>query len=458
MILKFPNNKEIDLQKIGIDFDLSSQQVECINKIHDFALLPGYQEFVLKGYAGTGKTTITKVILKLLGQLGYFSSRIAISAPTHKAKNVLEKLSGKVGNTIHSICSLLPTVDIEKLDMSNIQFDPKSEPSIPYKGFLIIDESSMCNDTLVDIVCDFCKQVECKVLFIGDPAQLKPVKQQEISKVFFFENSYELTQVQRQQDGNPLNELLFKIRNLEPYEEITDLNKKGEGIEYLKTPEFIDRLFEEFTSPNYTKDYVKAISYTNDNVKLLNQYIRQMKGFENVLDIGDLLMLYDSLVTSNGFKLANSMDFEVVKVQENVLNHYGTKMEGFDIGMVNEKGIVYETFLLHPETDTKKIIEIGDTLEELRQNAIFDKKQWFRYYGLKDSFCSFQSIRASDDRVIKTKSIDYGFASTIHKIQGSTLEVIFVENDFEKSQDNQLMEQLKYVSYSRPTKKVVVKR
>jgi hypothetical protein len=458
VILKFPNSKEIDLQKIGIDFDLSSQQVECINLIHDFALLHGYQTFTLKGFAGSGKTTCVKVILKLLNVLGYFNARIAITAPTHKAKNVLEKLSGRTGNTIHSICSLLPNVDIEKLDMSNIQFDPKSEPSIPYKGILIIDEVSMCNDTLVDLVCDFCQQVECKVLFIGDPAQLKPVKQQKISKVFFLENNYELTQVQRQQDGNPLNELLFKIRNLEPYEEITQLNQKGEGIEYLKSNEFIDRLFEEFTSPNYSKDYVKAISYTNDNVKLLNQYIRQMKGFENVLDVGDLLMTYDGLLVNNNIKLANSMDFEVVKVKESILDHYGTKMEGFDIGMINEKGIVYETFLLHPETDQKKIIEIGDTLEELRQNAIFNKKLWFRYYGLKDAFCSFQSIRSTDDRVIKSKSIDYGFASSVHKIQGTTTEVIFVDNDFGKSRDKQLEEQLRYVAYSRPTKKVVVKR
>lgn len=455
MILKF-GEKELDLTKIGIDFDLSSQQVECLYHIHDFLLKDGYQTFCLKGYAGSGKTTIVKVVLALIRLLGISSTKVGITAPTHKAKNVIEKLSGKLGATIHSVCSLYPNVDVEKLDMDNIQFDPKCEPSIPLNGILICDEGSMINDTLDALLKDFCEQAKCKILFIGDPAQLKPVLQENISKIFLEGDSYELTQVHRQAGDNPLGDICFKIRTQQEFPKISNLNEKGEGIEFVKSGEFIDKLFEEFNSPNYSKDYCRALSFTNDNVKLLNQTIREIKDYNDVINKGDLLMLYDSIVVQKGQTLTNSMDFEVHSLRE-VTKNLAVKLDGFDIELINEKGIPYKTFLLHPETEPTKIIEIGDTLEELRFNAIHNRKLWFLYYGLKDAFCSFQNIRNSEDRVIKSKSIDYGYALTVHKSQGSTINTVFIENDFFICTDEQLRNQLEYVSFSRASRKVVAK-
>lgn len=451
----------IDLKKIGIDFNPSNEQTKCLEELYFFSIQEGFGTFSLKGSAGTGKTSVVKIYLEILRRTGVRLDLVAISAPTHKAKGVLEKLSGKLGKTIHSICSLAPNVNIEKLSLDNLQFDSKNEPSIPPKGILIIDECSMIGDVLYDILIDFCQQVECKIVFLGDFHQLKPVGQEQISKSFLNSLGFQLTQVQRQKGGNPLGPILYTIReNINStlnFDFNTELNKEGEGIEFVDKNLFIDRLFEEFTSPNYNKDYVRALAFTNDRVQELNRVVREIKGYEQTINVGELLFLYDSVTTSQAnIVLQNSSDYEVLKVEPTSIEVFNTSLEGFSLQIMDERKIKFWIFLLDPNTSPQKLIEIGDQIEEYRLQAIRNRKLWFLYFGLKDAFCSFVEIKSSDGRVIKNKSIDYGYALTIHKSQGSTFNTVFVDlKDIDKSRDLHLQNQLIYVGLSRCQQKAI---
>jgi ATP-dependent exoDNAse (exonuclease V) alpha subunit len=344
----------ISLPKLGIDFDLSSQQVECLEEMYQFILPPGYSTFTLMGFAGTGKTTIVKIFLEILKKANFRDHQIVLTAPTHRAKNVLEELSGKEAFTIHSVLSLSPNIDIEKLDMDNLEFDPKSEPTVPYKGVLIVDESSMVNDTLFELITDFSQQNLCKVIFLGDPDQLKPVKQNTISKAFTEGYGFSLTQIHRQEGENPLGPIIAdvreNIRSTASYPFITNLNENGEGIEFVNFNSFLEKIFSSFTSTDFSKDNTKILCFTNERVRYLNSLVREVRDFNDVINVGDVLLLYDNLDVGRKNPLSNSTDYTVVSVKRSDKDIYETFLSGYEIMIQDEKEMIYSFFLLDPDS------------------------------------------------------------------------------------------------------------
>src|SRR5690606_11571724 len=86
LILK---GKEINLTKLGIDFKLNSQQEEVLNKIADFLINKDMLSFTMSGYAGTGKSSIVKILLKWIRQYFGWSYDFQITEPTNRAKYVI---------------------------------------------------------------------------------------------------------------------------------------------------------------------------------------------------------------------------------------------------------------------------------------------------------------------------------------------------------------------------------
>jgi predicted ribonuclease YlaK len=149
------------------------EQYDGIGKIRVWLKVEGVTFFTLAGYAGTGKSTIIKKILD------EYNWGVVVSAPTHKAKKVIMNATGEEGLTLHSLCGLRPDVNLDEFNPNNPIFNPIAIPRICDYNFVIVDEASMINNELFELIKTLTKKSQTKVLFMGDPAQIPPVGEKE---------------------------------------------------------------------------------------------------------------------------------------------------------------------------------------------------------------------------------------------------------------------------------------
>ena len=149
-------NEEI---KLGIE------QEEALNLILKF-IKSKKTAFSLSGYAGTGKSFLIKALIDKLDKL---KEDYTLCAPTHKAKTVLERFTGKEGITVHKLLSLSPNVNLIDLDFRNLQFLTKFATNFfPFDSIIICDESSMINDNLYELLIEKCISNNTKIIFVGE--------------------------------------------------------------------------------------------------------------------------------------------------------------------------------------------------------------------------------------------------------------------------------------------------
>jgi len=448
----------------------NEEQYIGIGRIREFLKNKNKRIFTLAGYAGTGKTTIIKKILD------EFDSFVVVSAPTHKAKKVIENTTDIKGETLHSLLGLRPDVNLDDYNPNNPDFHPIALPSIHQYNLVIIDESSMINEDLYFKILNEIKISTVKIIFMGDPAQIPPVGEKE-SIVFNNTNDlhdyYELTIIERQQDSNPLSYIHDVLRNNlnkinGGYQYDTKVNERGEGIIFTDNrKEFRKLIMEKFKSPEFKKtmDYAKVIAWKNVTVMSSNKVIRtELFGKDaDIVEIGDILMAYRSIRSSNGRYniIENSTDYRVDSKKELSQNEYG--IWGYDVVIGEE--------LPHGKYKTKKIFIIDITNNDNVQ-LYAEKHDYYKKIGkdkkLIDSWSQYNKFRRKNilmknittfsdgkprskyDKI--NKDMDYGMAITSHKAQGSTYHHVFVlENDINDNRQVKERNQLKYTSFTRPT-------
>ena len=109
--------------------------------------------FCLQGYAGTGKTTIIRdAIYWYMDGPGKWDKKIAVTAPTHKAKKVVSDATGLQGKTIQSLVGLAPNVDVLNFDINNPEFALLNKPTISQYSVILVDEASMLNTELFELL------------------------------------------------------------------------------------------------------------------------------------------------------------------------------------------------------------------------------------------------------------------------------------------------------------------
>ena len=290
---------------------LGNQQKEALDLILKFK---DSKEicFTLKGYAGCGKTMLTKY---LIDELDKNWENYTICAPTHKAKIVIERFTGKEGFTLHKLLSLSPNIQIMDLDLNDLKFlIPKKSQLFPMNSLIICDEASMVNDFLYDLMVDRCQKNNCKIVWICDEAQIKPVNSIALSKVFQVENSYQLTEIFRQKEGSALADLLFKNRTefIESFN--TSLSKHGSIYVSSQPKDFLKNSLENFKIGIDNKDIMetKVLSYTNERVNIFNNTIHKHLLGDKEYFIGEFLTCYDSF-EFNYSQFWNGMDYIVTE-------------------------------------------------------------------------------------------------------------------------------------------------
>lgn len=443
-----------------LNFPLSEDQLSALKKMELFATDLIASVFVLQGYAGTGKTTVLNTFIKYLDQ-GKFD--YCLCAPTHKAKLNMEEITGKEAVTIHKLLSLAPNLDIFNLDMRELEFKSGGLGQIPDNGIVIIDECSMVTDELFELLLKLCKSCDTKVLFVGDKAQLQGVGEKSVSKVFSCENSVSLTKIHRQGADNGLLPLLKNLREkpMPRFKPISSEN--GSLFVYNSAKTFMLKSMTFITDAVKRQDVTgaKLIAYTNSRVDGFNKCVRRlMWENDNQFNQFEFLTGYDN-IEYNHNKFYNSLDYIIVEkptLTERIIPHF-MKLPGYSLELYDTiYKEVMDIFVLSDDISQIYLDSLAQKIEKTRIEAIEadiggnktkSKMLWRFYYEMVKSFGITKDLMW-DNRVIKRKTFDYGYASTIHKIQGSSLKTILVDmGNVLSCRNPDEVRQMQYVSLSR---------
>jgi ATP-dependent exoDNAse (exonuclease V) alpha subunit len=443
----------------------NDQQYEGIQKIRKW-LKSDKTFFTLAGSAGTGKSSIIKKILD------EFKWGVVVSAPTHKAKGVIAEFTNKDAKTLHSLLGLRPDVNLDEFNPNSPVFNPIATPQITDYNLVIIDEASMINEGLYNLIQEKTKDSRTKVLFMGDPAQIPPVS--EVISAVFNRTDIEyhwLTKIERQQITNPLVFIYDDLRqNLESIDggflRKSNMNDKGEGVIFtVDKRDFRKRMIEKFRSDEFKKnaDFVKTIAWKNDTVMTSNRIIREDLLGKNtdVVEVGDLLMGYRTISNSRQTYniIENSADYQVVEKSAIEQNSYGIK--GYQVKLREEIGkgkFNYDDVFIVDIYDHDNLHLYGQMHDFFRDMGKVNKKMWVKYYDFRRNnmlMCTIDkyingTYRSTSDTIVK--DIDYGYCITGHKSQGSTYSHVFIlEEDIKQNWVVKERNQIFYVCLSRPS-------
>ncbi|MGF7027857.1 MULTISPECIES: ATP-dependent DNA helicase [Sphingobacterium] len=422
----------------------TEQQLEAFELLQEFLLAFDKQScFVLRGYAGTGKTTLISALVKVLPAL---RKKAVLLAPTGRAAKVITYYSGRKALTIHKKI-------YRKKSAVSFQLDFTLAENLHEDTLFIIDEASMISNASVNafsasLLDDLIRYVQsgknCTLLFVGDTAQLPPVGLLDSpalnpsyleSEFHLCVYPFELTTVVRQSKDSGILYNATKIR-----EEITSAEEEQDDFPF---PKFITKGFKDlyrmtgerlieginYAYDKYGLENTMIICRSNRSANLYNQNIRNRILFrDEELTGGDYIMVvknnYFWLQENNmgdGF-IANG-DMAKVRKVSNIHDQHGFRfadvtLEFVDIDEIEP--ITCRVILDSLYTDSPNLPY--ETHKALYEEIALD------YADIMDKKDRLEAIKK--DPYYNALQIKFAFAITCHKAQGGQWPIVFVDQGY----------------------------
>jgi len=423
-------------------FVATDSQKYWLESIVDFLYTPDKNIlYLLKGYAGTGKSTLIGHLVKLLSMANY---KAVLMAPTGRAAKVIANYSGKKAFTIHKQIYFTKT---EK--GSGVQFVLK--PNKYRNTLFIVDEASMIGDdrqsaklfengSLLDDLMQYVDAgTNCKLLLVGDPAQLPPVHL-TISPALdgeYLENKFnkeviewELKEVVRQQQDSGILANATQLR-LQMNEEhldsfLFDLTIAND-VQRLQDGNEILELLDDALRNGGLEETVFIVR-SNKRANLYNQQIRgRILFLEADLSVGDQLMV----VKNNYFWLEPESDpgfianGDLVKVLRIFSHHelYNFKFAKVEVQLVD-----------YPDEKPFETVVLLDTLSSESPSLTYEEgNQLYQavqedYQHLSTKYKRFLAVK--NNPYFNALQVKYSYAITCHKSQGGQWENVFIEQPY----------------------------
>lgn len=476
--------------EVKLDFELNDQQKSALKELEAF-VNGDDTSITLSGYAGTGKTTIMGIFNEYLKRR--IQADIIFSAPTHRANAVTrQKTPNAKVVTLQSLLGLRPDFDITEdvFDLHKLKFEQVAEVKIEPAAIVIVDEASMIQDSLYDFLLEQIAAKGAQIIFMGDKGQLRPVKANNISKVFRNDGAQlQLTKVERTGD-NPILKESTRVRNGEGFSYETDIAPNGQGVEYssdkTRIREFVRTSLKEMKD-SQDPLYFRVLAATNASVDAYNSAIRQIlygrrpaQLYEGELVMGYSNREYDSL--RKKYKLMNSGDYVVQSVKPTTIQidltypdrKESISMEGYKVTLKDAIDTSASSFTIEVvsnfEADENiiKVQEYIQTLWNMRKqllasgNPTAARSVIEKINNIQNRIHTMRDIKDANGRLKLRKSFDYGYAHTIHKSQGGTYSKVLINDSsintfgFNDKNGQEVRQELKYVAVSRAKNYVMV--
>jgi len=418
--------------------------------------------YSLIGYAGTGKSFLVKSLVEYLESA---RKQYVLTVPTHKAKTVLERFTEREGMTLHKLLSLSPNIQILNLDFKDLQFYTHGNSMLfPSHGIIICDESSMVNDELFELLISKCEQYYSQIIFIGDSKQLKPVTSISISKVFDLKDQFILTKIFRQKEESGLSDILPILREGIVNRFSTSIGTEGSLLCHTDVKDFFTDAVKYAKKAMKTNDILetKILAYTNSRASAFNLKMKEVLfGNKSEYDLFGTITGTENL-EFNGTKFWNSMDYIIIDkpIKVPIAVPGFITLPGYKLNLYNSSNKRREEVCIISKDVNKDYLDsLAMFIEDVRVDAIHSKGRnnrrasmlWKNYYNILKSFTTPFDIYY-DGRLIRKKSFDHGYAVTVHKSQGSSINNVFIDmKNISICRDREELRQLQYVAVSRAT-------
>ena len=455
-----------------LQYEPTSCQEGLLRKVADFVSSDDSDILVVNGYAGTGKTTAISAVISVMKE---FQTKCVLLAPTGRAAKVLSSYAGQPAYTIHKHIyrqksvggdgfgqfSLAPNKDKEALfivdEVSLIGIDAGQQQSTAAFG---------TGNLLEDLISFVRAGVECKVILIGDSAQLPPIGLEaspallpEYMKMMGGVRFAELSTVVRQQHESGILYNATLIRQLQSELEygpgvmdICDLGLETDpfdDIERISGGELIEKIGDAYSA--YGEDDTIILCRSNKRAIKYNLGVRSTVQFkEERLVRDDKLMIvkncYQFLKGIEGMDYIANGDIAKLQKISKFEERYGLHFA--------------EARISFPDYDDQEIVAkvILDTLESESASLTYEQSNKL-YQGVNEDYAHitakrkrYESVR--EDKYYNALQLKYANAITCHKSQGGQWRCVFIDNPF--WQEELTVDDLKwlYTAITRATEKV----
>lgn len=438
----------------------------------------GHQIATLSGYAGVGKTT---VVAHVVQSLALDFVRVVVLAPTHKA---LAVLSDKLGDSEVDTATLQSALALKVKDMPDGQQETEDtgEPgSLREYTLAIVDEASMVSAGM--FATALFKRGMCRILFVGDPAQLPPVDQSkaergnsqerlQLSPAFGDQVGmhWSLTEVVRQAQENPIIRLATAARNcIERGAEFSlqtmsrELRHGDDNFLAMQPGGVLDVASLVADAIAHGHD-TRALALDNNTVQAVNAHVHAMVyPGQGDYPPGALLMAQDGF---NGWDPASVGAVKWLKVP--VRNSALLKVvDCSEERHPAELGRPAYKLTLSTDGGGELVCWVAVDQRQL-QADISEHFAEYRRLKLREKMASSREARALREQASEASAagwalkaryapLRYAYAMTVHKSQGSTFDaVVLAWDSFKKSRDTQMRNRLAYVALTRTRKFAVV--
>jgi len=393
--------------------------------------------FVLKGYAGTGKTSLVKAVVHGLEKLRI---RCQLMAPTGRAAKVLSLYANRSASTVHR-----KIYRQRSLSSANSTFD--LDINVDVNTVFIVDEASMLSGQFSDsmfgsgnVLDDLFRYVYrngCRMIFVGDVAQLPPVHGADspaldtdyLAKQYLMDvYSVELSDVVRQAENSGILFNATKLRTIIDSRGKVKLSLQVDrfpDVVRLSGDQLVDTIANSYDSCGVGETVL--ITRSNKRANQFNQGIRQMVQWkDSQIGIGDYIMVVKN--NYEGYAEYGEIDFvangdvaeirSVSNFQELFGLHFADAVLSFPDynGLEIEKKIILDT--LTAETPALTVEQNKSFFLNVEQDYVGERNKKRRYEKIrKDPFFSALQVK-------------FAYAITCHKSQGGQWKHVYVDHGY----------------------------
>lgn len=437
------------------------------------------QYYVIEGKAGTGKTTIAKEILK-----EFEDEQIYVAAVSHKAKGVIKSSFGDDtrGKKFFSIAGLLGMKGINDNDTQTTKFQVGLKVPLLDNppALLVIDEASMITEDVLKKIININSSLSrpFQMLFLGDIGQIQPIRDEQSefyrthkdllnkkSDIFNSKHKSKLITRVRQGEANPIlpyadyfwensqkeNPELNPTQHIVRNNQITDkgslLFSNSEGEVLNSVIKAVKNAVEKGLT-----NHVKIVTYHVNEKTELNQKIHEaLFGKDSDYSKGDMLILnspYD--LPDVNATMENSSEIQIKSIQDEDTDEFGVHTL-----YLETNGTAYTRTGNEQKDCVIQVVSINDIglyNQKLQELASYAKRQTNRALK-KQAWSDFWEYKG------RYADVDFGYAITAHKSQGSTYDIVVVdEKDImgTTATSNQEKSELIYTALTRPRKTAIV--